>query len=355
MGRAGLAVHRPLPPARRGCLPADLHAAGAKDPVVWTCAALIDGKLCLFDTRLGLEIPGPARRSRGGHARRCAGRPRRARAARPARAVILSDQPRQLARQREQDRRSDRLQPGTIARPGWSCSRKTWPARTGRSSTATAAGERDRLPGPWASTRAVDFWELPAPRRAPLFNNPKFVEATLFSLLLSTPIASRWSMPGSSSCGASSRGDPGLRHVPLRREPDEMDKQTPMPAGAQQALDIYATYFLGLCQLEQGARRPGRVLLRGRRCDSCPSPAGASRITTCSAGAAQANLGRLYEAKGRRRPGHRLLHPVRPDLAAARQPRPRPRARLGATHRRRPSPARLPGPHRPDGGPCTAA
>ena len=32
LGRAGLAVHRPLPPARRRCLPADLHAAGGEGP-----------------------------------------------------------------------------------------------------------------------------------------------------------------------------------------------------------------------------------------------------------------------------------------------------------------------------------
>ena len=30
-----------------------------KPPVVWICAALIDGKIYLFDARLGLEIPGP--------------------------------------------------------------------------------------------------------------------------------------------------------------------------------------------------------------------------------------------------------------------------------------------------------
>src|SRR5262249_5011427 len=32
---------------------------GAKEPVNWISAALVDGKLYLFDARLGLEIPGP--------------------------------------------------------------------------------------------------------------------------------------------------------------------------------------------------------------------------------------------------------------------------------------------------------
>src|SRR5947209_2497775 len=32
---------------------------GSKDPIAWLCAALINGKLYLFDPRIGLPVPGP--------------------------------------------------------------------------------------------------------------------------------------------------------------------------------------------------------------------------------------------------------------------------------------------------------
>ena len=127
----------------------------------------------------------------------------------------------------------------------------------------------------------------------------------------------------------------------------------------QKALDVYATYFLGTCHLEQKDAAAGRVLLRE---DARAAP----RARPAPALFLHVPLGRPGRTSpGSRRPratrpGDAYYSPARPDPPAARQPPPRPRPRLArpglppllpAPLPRRPAAAAESGrPERPPGG-----
>ena len=302
---------------------------GAKDPVVWTCAALIDGKLCLFDTRLGLEIPGPggvgvatlddaladpgvlARLDLPGQSSYRTGRD--SLLASPSKIGVLID-----SSPHYRSPRMELLQEDLA----------------GRNRTilySDVSGERDRLLRALGKhAGSVDFWELPARVEHLLFTNPKFVEATLYSLVLFDP--NRFPLVYARMKQLHGELPEAIQdYVTFRfaENPIEVNKQTLIPAEIQQALDIYATYFLATVPPGAGRRRPGRVLLQG-------DVAAASRARPGAAVLQHVPLGRAGQpwptlrGPRRRRPRHRLLHAVRSDLAAARQPRSAPASSSGA-------------------------
>ena len=85
--------------------------------------------------------------------------------------------------------------------------------------------------------------------------------------------------------------------------PTLMDRKTPMPPEVQQAIDVYATYFLGICHLDQKQPRPqARVLLREDAARCSPSPAPGQPYYNMFRWGAQANLARLLRGQGRPTP-----------------------------------------------------
>ena len=83
---------------------------GLKEPVVWTCAVLIDKKLYLFDTRIGLPVPGADGRGVATLDEALTDPCVLDRLDLPG-PVALRDESRRLLAQPEQDRDPDRLQP----------------------------------------------------------------------------------------------------------------------------------------------------------------------------------------------------------------------------------------------------
>jgi len=270
---------------------------GAKDPVVWTCAALIDGKLWLFDMRLGLEIPGPGRVG----------------------VATLDDalaDPGVLARldlpgQSSYQARSDSLlaSPSKIgvlidSSPHYRSPRMELLQAdlAGRNRTilySDVAGERDRLLRALGKhAGSVDFWELPARVEHFLFSNPKFVEATIFSLVLFDPnrfplvYARMKQLHGELPEAISDYVDFRFAVNPI-----QVNKHQLIPAETQQALDIYATYFLGLCRLEQGDVDHAEFFFK-ETLRLLPEPGRGQPYVNMFRWGAQANLGRLYEARG---------------------------------------------------------
>ncbi len=270
--------------------------AGAKDPVVWTCAALIDGKLCLFDTRLGLEIPGP-----GGVG-----------------VATLDDalaDPGVLARldlpgQSSYPTGCDSLlasasKIGVLidSSPHYRSPRMELLQEdlAGRNRTilySDISGERERLLRALGKhAGSIDFWELPARVEHLLFTQPKFVEATLFSLLLFDP--NRFPLVYARMKQLHGELPEAVEEYVSFRfvdHPMGLDKK-PMHPAEQQALDIYATYFLGLCRLEQGHADQAEFFFK-ETLKLLPEPGRGQPYYNMFRWGAQANLGRLYEASG---------------------------------------------------------
>ena len=149
--------------------------------------------------------------------------------------------------------------------------------------------------------------------------------------------SSRWSTPGSSSFAASwprpsrntSRSG-SAENVPLVN-----DKKKAIPKEIQEGLDVYATYYLALAHLERNRPGPGRDMFQ-KLLELLPEPGPNQPYYNMFRWGANANLGRIYEAKRRLPPGHRPLQPARSDHAVSRQPAAGPRAGLAGPDGRRP-------------------
>jgi hypothetical protein len=270
---------------------------GAKDPVVWTCAALIEGKLCLFDTRLGLEIP-----STDGVAVATlddaladpgvlAQLDLPGQASYPARREILLASPSKIGVLIDSSPhyRSPRM-------------KLLQDDLAGRNRTvlySDLSDERDRLLRALGKhAGSVDFWELPARVEHFLFTNPKFVEATIFSLVLFDP--NRFPLVYARMKQLHGDLPDAIQdYVTFRfaENPIEVNKRAAIPPETQHALDIYATYFLGLCRLEQGDVEHAEFFFK-ETLRLLPEPGRGQPYVNMFRWGAQANLGRLYEARG---------------------------------------------------------
>ena len=300
---------------------------GVKDPIVWCAAILIDGKLYLFDTRIGLPVPD----AKGD-------------------GVATLD-----------EALSDPVVLDRIDLPGQSpygTSRATLLASTSKIGVLIDSSPRYFSPRMKLLQRSlagknrtilyrdpaeqhdrfvealgkragkVELWELPMMVETLLFTNPQFVEATQRSLFMfqsEVPTALR---PDQAAAGRDPRGDPGLRGLPVRRERagDWTGRRRCTPE-VQQALDIYATYFLGMCHLEQKDPDQAERFFE-RTLQLLPEPGPGQPYYNMFRWGAQANLAPAQGGQGRARHRHGLLRTERPDHAAARQPAPRPRPGL---------------------------
>jgi hypothetical protein len=271
-----------------------------KDAVIWTCAALIDGKLYLFDTRIGLEIPGPG--DAGGVATldealgdpSVLGRldlPGQSPYGTTRTALLDSKSKIGVLLDSSPDYRSPRM---ALLQASLAGKNRTILFRD-------PADERDRFVKALGEhAGGVSFWELPAFVEDRLFNDRtgRFVAATKHALALFDPNY----YPLVYARIKQLRGDiPEAveEYVALRfpERPLMVDKKTVIPREIQEALDAYATYFLGLCHLEQkNADRAERFFQATLQL--LPEPGRGQPYYDMFRWGAQANLARLYEARG---------------------------------------------------------
>jgi hypothetical protein len=265
-------------------------------PVVWCVAVLIDDTPYLFDPRVGLPIPGA--RGEGVATLEEA-------LADPA-VVDRMDLPGQMPY--FTNRAALLASPSKIGIMIDSASRYASPrmkllqeSLAGKNATVLyrdPAEQRDH----WAKALGmrlgkVSLWELPLSVETMLFTNPQFVQSTQRALVLFRP-----EFPLLYARMKQLRGEiPEAIEdfVNMRFKPNAtlMDGKTPMPPEAQKALDVYATYFLGMCQLDrndpdQAERFFKRTLLL------LPEPGKGQPFYTFFRWGAQTNLARLKEAKG---------------------------------------------------------
>jgi hypothetical protein len=267
----------------------------AKEPIVWTCAALIDGKLYLFDARIGLEIPGPGGQGVATLDDALSDPAVLAQLDLPGQAPYGTTRVALLGS-------TSKIGVMLDSSPDYRSPRMALLQRSlaGKDRTLlyrAPADEHDRfIQALGTHAGKVGLWELPALVESMLFSDPRFVEATIHTLALFNPrvyplvYARIKQLHGEIPAAIE-------EYVAFRISSTTLDTKKPMPEDKQEALKVYATYFLALCHLEQGNTRLAKdffeQLLR-----LLPEPGPGRPAYHMLRWGAQTNLGRLCAAKG---------------------------------------------------------
>ena len=279
---AGLVVYNPpgqvAGPLARGsglgpmALEQGLATALTRRPAkVWACAVLIDGKVYLFDPTVGLEVPSADGRG-------------------VATLEEAATNPRVLARFQV---------PGRVYEP--TVADLAAPVRILLESSPGAFAPRMRLlqrdlagknrmvlyrdPVEQADAfrralgsrcEGVELWNLPLLVEYNLFHDGNFMTASMYSLEI---FNKRWPLLGARLMQL--RGDTAAavqQYVVCRyaERAVETDGKTPIAPQVQRILDIYATYYLALAQLEMGDRTQARKMLEQTMAD-LPEPSASTR------------------------------------------------------------------------------
>ncbi len=143
----------------------------------------------------------------------------------------------------------------------------------------------------------VGLWELPIRVETLLFSDPNFMASTMASLQMFTP-----SLPLLYARMKELRGetaDAVQDYVNFRFAEKAMDvnKQIFIPPDIQRALDVYATYFLGMCQLDRKEPTKATFFFE-KTLQMLPEYGPGQPYFVMFRRGASSNLGRLMEAKG---------------------------------------------------------
>ncbi len=283
---------------------------GPKLPVIWICTALIDDKAYLFDARVGLEIPGP-----DGHG-----------------VATLEDA---LSDASILERMN---LPGLIPYATSRASLLGSPTKigilidssqgyfspkmkllqtelSGKHRTILYCDPADqnahfqRVIG--SRIGAVGLWPLPLEVETRLFTDPQFVKSIQASLYLFRP-----EFPLVYARVKQLRGelDEAIEdYVKFRfaeNAPLVNDKKRAIPKEVQQGLDVYATYYLALAQLERNNLDQAELMFR-KALELLPEPGPNQPYYNMFRRGADANLGRIEEAK--KHPASAIAHYTRRD------------------------------------------
>jgi hypothetical protein len=278
-------------------------------PVIgWVCGALIDGKIYLFDARLGLPIPGPDGTAVATMDEVMADSSLLERMDLPGQEPYETSRASLLAS-------SSRIGILIDSSPGYFTPKMKLLQRelSGKNRAVLyrdPAEERDHFAQALGDKLgAVKLWPVPLHVQVQLFRNSQFVDATKQSLRLFVPeypliyarikqLRGEFSQAVEQYVTFRLRQDVPFVNFKKKLSPDE--KKIVIPKDIQRGLDAYATHFLGLAHLEQnnlkGAEEMFRMLL-----DLLPDPAPGQPAYNVLRWGANANLGRIYEARGDRR------------------------------------------------------
>ena len=274
-----------------------------KEPISWICAVLIDGKLYLFDPRLGIEIPGPGGKGVATLEEALAnpeilgqlnapGAP----AYRPSHELLSAS--------------TTKIGALIDSSPGYYAPRmllleKSLPGKYQTILYRDPVDESEKFTKALGTQAGeVGPWPLPLMVETMLFTSGEFVRATQHALFLFRPEFPLIYARIKQLRGELPEAINDYMTFRLVEKPLLMDKKTPMPPDVQQALDMYSAYFLGLAHLEQvelgkdqnhlkRAERFFRLTLK-----NLPAPGPRQPYYHMFRWGAQSNLGRLNEAQG---------------------------------------------------------
>jgi hypothetical protein len=138
---------------------------------------------------------------------------------------------------------------------------------------------------------------LPILVQTKLFTDPQFVELTQRSLFLFQSQFPLIYARVKQLKGETSKAILDYVSFRLLEGAMLMDKKNPMPRDVQQALDIYATYFLALCHLDRDDPKQATLFFE-MTLRLLPDPGSGRPYYNMLRWGAQSNLGRLEEDKG---------------------------------------------------------
>ena len=269
---------------------------GGKEPVIWCTAILIDKTPYLFDTHIGLPVPsasgdGVATLSEAMNDPSILARLELpGRLPYPTTSAVLKGSPSKIGVLLDSSLR--------YFAPRMKLLQRSLAGKNFTILYRDPAQQRDHwleALGPDAGT--VGLWDLPMNVERQLFGNPKFVASTEQALFLFQP-----RFPLLYARLKQLRGEfPDAIHdyVNFRfaERALEMDRKTPIIPPVQMALDVYATYFLGTCHLEQNNPAKAQFFFE-KTLEMLPEYGPGQPYFAMFRWGAQTNLARLHEAKG---------------------------------------------------------
>jgi hypothetical protein len=267
-----------------------------KVPLIWICAVLIDDQAYLFDARLGLEIPGPGGKGVATLAQALADPEILERMNLPGQAPYGTSRASLLSSPSKIGVLLD-SSPGYFS-PKMSLLQRELVGNYRTILHRDAAKQRDHFARVLGSACGpVALWALPLEVETRLFTDPRFVESIQASLFLFRPV-----YPLVYARVKQLRGelDEAIQeYVKFRfaeNLPEVNNKNRVIPKEVQDGLDVYATYYLGLAQLEKDQLDNADLMFR-KALELLPEPGPNQPYYNMFRWGANANLGRIHEAR----------------------------------------------------------
>jgi hypothetical protein len=267
-------------------------------PRPWCCAAIVKGKPYLFDTRIGVEIPGPDGEGIATYEEATTNPEVLGRLDLPGQSpyvpissdlaagkvtVLMDSTPGYLSARM-------RLLQNELAGKNRMMLYRDPVAQ--RDNFAQAFGER---------FGSAVLWALPLEVQYRLFNDPQFVTATLYPLQI---FDAKFPLLTARLDQLRGRFDSAKdKYVRFRKAEQVIlndPKKSQAPPELRHALDMYATYFLALCHLDQHRSDQAEVMFN-LALKELPEPTGSGPPYELFRWGVESNLARFYEEKGDRR------------------------------------------------------
>jgi hypothetical protein len=290
----GNAVDAMLPPQKDEAVP----RRAQRPQVVWICGVLVDGQVYLFDARLGLEVPGPGGQGVATLDQALADASILERMNVPGLAPYSASRATLLSSPTKVGILID-SSPGYFS-PKMRLLQRELAGHYRAILFADPAEQRDHFAQALGGhAGAITLWELPLTVETRLFRDPEYVNAIQNSLF--------WFRPGFPLIYARVKQLRGELteaiedYVKFRKAvnfPNVLNKKEVIARDVQAGLDIYATYYMALAQLENNNRDQAERMFV-QVLDALPEPRAGERnpYYYMFRWGANANLGRIHEAK----------------------------------------------------------
>ncbi len=269
------------------------NVPSAQEPVTMACGVLIDGQVYLFDARLGMPIPGPGGQGIATVEQAAADPEILARLNLPGRDYPVS----------RADLVGGKIRVlldatlGTLS-PRMRLLQKDLTGKNRmvlyRDPTEQSAAFQKAL-GPRFDR--VQLWGLPLEVEWRLFHDGQFTQATLYPIQIFDP---RWPLLSARLDQLRGNLDSAVQQFVSFRFAEglvERDGKTPIPPQIQHVLDMFATHYLALAQLDRGRLEEARFLF-GETLRLLAEPGQGQPYFNMYRWGACYNLGLLHEQEG---------------------------------------------------------
>ena len=285
-----------------GTSPAANPRRSQKPPVIWICAVLIDDRAYLFDARLGMAIPGPGGRGVATLADALSDASILERMNLPGQVPYTTSRASLLASPTKIGVLIDSS--SSYFSPKMKLLQQELAGKNRTILYRHPAEQRDHFTQVLAPHHgSVALWPLPLEVEHRLFTDMQFVRSIQNSLYFFRP-----EFPLVYARVKQLRGelDEAIQEYVNFRVRDKIPlvtdkkKKEMIPREIQDGLDIYATYYLALAQLERNNLKQAELMFR-RTLELLPEPSPSQPYYNMFRWGANTNLGRIYEAWNNRR------------------------------------------------------